>query len=316
MENQSLIDLQTKILEIVDAKINETLCETTENQKTINMEIYNNVKNIFEQQEADSEKSKQNEINIQNLSKLVKYMSNDIEKLEKNNEALTKKITDQEYQLTYANTQTNTNFVTISNIIKQFETQLEDQSNEIKNKDKQIQILLSKINELTKKMEEIEKNLDKKIETHFVENKSLEANKINVEQPIQQTSFGIQKKNSNEYIVSAPSATSTETMFLQRLERACSHNLNIEVIYITPNTISCQIVGTTGNIYVANLVGVPVCSCLDYERNHHKCKHILYVLHKLLALDNVNRNLFTYEEINSAIKSKALAKKTMVIRSN
>jgi hypothetical protein len=113
--------------------------------------------------------------------------------------------------------------------------------------------------------------------------------------------------------VSAPSSNNSDSKFLQRLERAKTHDLILDCVYITKNNIVCQVVGTTKNIYVVRLVGSPTCTCMDFENNGNRCKHILFMLHKKLKIDDIKKSTYHYMDIKNAISSSCLARSVPVI---
>lgn len=130
------------------------------------------------------------------------------------------------------------------------------------------------------------------------------------------TQFGCCQKNKSEKVITiSPKSNISDSKFLDRMQRANTQKISVELMYITNDTVTCQVIGTTGNLYVVNLNGIPSCTCLDYEKNYNKCKHILYVLHKLLKLDNLNRSSIPKNEILTAIKNEKINKKIAVIES-
>lgn len=65
-----------------------------------------------------------------------------------------------------------------------------------------------------------------------------------------------------------------------------------------------KVMGTTGNIYTVTLSNKIGCSCPDYKFRHKKCKHIYFVLIKLLKLKDVNQEAFTTEELADLLNRK------------
>lgn len=341
----------SKICEVLNEVVNVKVNEIVENQNIVNVEMYKNIKSIVERQE---EESTQSDAQMKNFSKLIKYVSDDLDYTNKKishlvetqhaalisqqNEIKIKdqqiselqtqinelKLKSEEFQNTFATYESQINILK-NNILKSNTSGVSEIKSESKKSTISIdQFVDNLLNQSIKKVPEVKPEIKPKIEPEIKPTTSVTPALPTLPGMLTSYSgasgtstgvFGIQKKISNEYTISQPLVDNTESKFLQRLERACTHKLSIEVIYITPKTITCQIIGTTDNIYVVSLVGVPACSCLDHEKNKHKCKHILYVVHKMLGMKNVNRDSFTYEELSSAIKSSKIAENVMVIKS-
>lgn len=57
--------------------------------------------------------------------------------------------------------------------------------------------------------------------------------------------------------------------------------------------------GTTGNIYDVHIKNVPTCTCPDYLTRYKRCKHIYFVLMKVMKIDEymVEFDSFTIDEL-------------------
>ena len=49
-------------------------------------------------------------------------------------------------------------------------------------------------------------------------------------------------------------------------------------------SVDFTVLGSTGNVYTVTLTSVPFCNCPDYQRRHDSCKHLLFVLLKVIGL--------------------------------
>lgn len=326
-----------KISEIIDNKFKEN----QNVQQTINLAVCEHLKTIndthakekdeFENKLAMfKEENLKKSIEIEKLSTqisiqstLMKYLSDDFLKLQESFEKTHLTL----LELSKKNIELENN-----NKISQINNELFDKTiTETLNKNndtitkQQIQI-----NELTKKLNEFDEKINNSLKTDKKEiqkNSQSDKSSDNFENKTQTI---IKNDLENNHIIPLINYTNSQKFgenkkvvinnftddnsFLKRLERANTQNINIEVMYITKDSINCQIIGTTGSFYLVSLVGEPTCTCPDHEKHNHHCKHILFVLHKLLELPNVNKKFFSYNEINNAIKNKNISKKTIVVR--
>jgi hypothetical protein len=65
-----------------------------------------------------------------------------------------------------------------------------------------------------------------------------------------------------------------------------------------------KIMGSTGNIYDVVLTNSVTCNCPDFKYRHKRCKHIFFVMIKLLKLTDVNKDNYTDKEIKELINRK------------
>lgn len=56
-----------------------------------------------------------------------------------------------------------------------------------------------------------------------------------------------------------------------------------------------NIMGLTGNIYLVDICNNPTCTCPDFKKRKLTCKHIYFVLLRVLKLSNINT--FTDQEL-------------------
>lgn len=89
-----------------------------------------------------------------------------------------------------------------------------------------------------------------------------------------------------------------------RKENALSHKLYyIDSKILSETTKVYKIMGSTGNVYDVILDNKPSCTCPDCKYRGMKCKHIYFVLIKILKLTD-DKNSFTNEELKVLIKKK------------
>lgn len=365
--NTDIITQITDIIAIAFSERDKKIEQIQENQKTIDMTIHNNIKNILDKEEIQSQQTAHTDVQIQNLSKLIKYLSDDLTLITNVSELQSVKLEEtlsKQTKLEEQNISKDAQIAKLTDIITETNKKLEDLTNKINSMDTIISAIVPKVGTVVSRAKPVEHAGDKPVEApgavkpiriirgptgtlgpyetnrvdgatgavgpyDFFDNSNTTNNNMHhswktikkpfdmsydtplntpFNTPLNSPPFGSQKTKT------LPNPERLDAKFLQRIERSCTQNLQIELLFITENSIACQIVGTTGNLYVTNLVGKPSCTCPDYEQNRHKCKHILFVLHKLLSLDNVNRTQFTYKEIESAIEAKKLCETVSSIR--
>lgn len=83
--------------------------------------------------------------------------------------------------------------------------------------------------------------------------------------------------------------------FIKRQTRARTQFISINKFYLTNDNIICEVTGTTGNLYLLELVECTKCTCEDYIKHQHVCKHIIYVIGEKLKSDKFYGN--TYQEL-------------------
>lgn len=64
-----------------------------------------------------------------------------------------------------------------------------------------------------------------------------------------------------------------------------------------------KILGTSGNIYDVTLTNETSCTCPDFITRHKKCKHIYFVIIKLLKLQNIDKKKYTDDELKQIIQN-------------
>lgn len=83
--------------------------------------------------------------------------------------------------------------------------------------------------------------------------------------------------------------------------RGCTQNILLKDIHVCENkSVLCEIIGTTGNMYFVELVGKPCCTCADFANHNVRCKHIYYVLEKILGVKNSAKERYSFNELTKA----------------
>ncbi len=90
----------------------------------------------------------------------------------------------------------------------------------------------------------------------------------------------------------------------QRILRAKTQRLYlIHRGAIENNQCEFAVLGSTGNIYNVTMKHLPKCTCPDFTRGHnHLCKHILFVLLKVMAIDENSPYLYQAAWLTSELQ--------------
>lgn len=90
----------------------------------------------------------------------------------------------------------------------------------------------------------------------------------------------------------------------QRIQRALSQTLYlVQRGEINNATSECEFVvlGSTGNVYNVKISHLPSCSCPDSSKGHH-CKHILFVLLKVMGLNRDSPHVYQAALLTSELE--------------
>ena len=84
-----------------------------------------------------------------------------------------------------------------------------------------------------------------------------------------------------------------------RIERAFIQNIYLLHMMATTDT-HCrefQVVGTTGNRYIVSIKNSPSCTCPDHVNNHKICKHIYFIMLRVMKVNKIVMNKYTNQEL-------------------
>jgi hypothetical protein len=65
------------------------------------------------------------------------------------------------------------------------------------------------------------------------------------------------------------------------------------------NDLEFTVMGTTKNIYIVYICESPKCTCMDFKIRHKRCKHIFFILRKIMKVNNTieDNKIFSREEL-------------------
>ena len=90
-------------------------------------------------------------------------------------------------------------------------------------------------------------------------------------------------------------------MALGRIERCFTDNIylieSIPPQNNHPYERNFVIMGNSGHVYQVTIANYPKCTCPDYARRSNRCKHIYFVLMRIMNISNYNDYDYTNEEL-------------------
>lgn len=92
----------------------------------------------------------------------------------------------------------------------------------------------------------------------------------------------------------------TQRMYLIQQQQTMNHN----IVGVSLDDIICElsILGSTGNVYIVKLQSIPCCTCPDFIKNKDLCKHIIFVLLKVIGISSNNPLAYQKSYIQSELK--------------
>ena len=63
------------------------------------------------------------------------------------------------------------------------------------------------------------------------------------------------------------------------------------------------VMGSTGNIYNVVIKNIPECSCPDYSTRHKRCKHIYFILLRVMKIEDEDQEEYTNNELLEMFKN-------------
>lgn len=92
---------------------------------------------------------------------------------------------------------------------------------------------------------------------------------------------------------------------MSRQEKAMTDNLYLIEIIHTENYFKREfsILGSTGNNYIVTISTRLTCSCPDFRIRKKKCKHIYFVLMRVMKYEKIHKNKFKENELEEMFKN-------------
>lgn len=87
-----------------------------------------------------------------------------------------------------------------------------------------------------------------------------------------------------------------------RIYRGSSQPLYLIQRDLTVSRGTFTVLGSTGNVYEVIIDSIPSCTCPDFQRKQDLCKHLLFVLLKVVGLDQSNPLVFQKGLLQSEVR--------------
>lgn len=62
------------------------------------------------------------------------------------------------------------------------------------------------------------------------------------------------------------------------------------------------VMGTSKNVYTVTVKNIPTCTCPDYAQRHGRCKHIYFVMMKIMKVKNPDEKEYSDDDIKEMFK--------------
>ena len=84
-----------------------------------------------------------------------------------------------------------------------------------------------------------------------------------------------------------------------RIERCYTDNIYLIESFLPDNEFKRKylIMGNSGNTYLVTIANRPFCTCPDFSIRHNRCKHIFFVLIRIMKIDNYYSKQYSDEEL-------------------
>lgn len=79
------------------------------------------------------------------------------------------------------------------------------------------------------------------------------------------------------------------------------------------NDLTYIIMGSTGNVYEVEIQKVPTCSCPDYKQRKRRCKHIYFVLLRIMKVKNEDQKEYSDSDLIQMIKNIPEITKNLIL---
>ena len=104
-----------------------------------------------------------------------------------------------------------------------------------------------------------------------------------------------------------------------RIERCFNDNIYLieSFPYLeTENERTYLIMGSTGNVYTVIISNKSSCTCPDYRKRKKRCKHIYFVLIRIMKVENPEKKIFSNEELKEMFNNIPLITNNLIIDKN
>lgn len=94
-------------------------------------------------------------------------------------------------------------------------------------------------------------------------------------------------------------------MDYMRKQRGIMQKLFLIETLVVKNELEREyvIMGSTGNVYNVNITNKPTCTCPDYITRQNRCKHIYFVLIRIMKINNPDKKEYTSDDLKFMFNS-------------
>lgn len=74
------------------------------------------------------------------------------------------------------------------------------------------------------------------------------------------------------------------------------------------------VMGSTGNVYTVTISNEPSCTCLDYRINDRRCKHIFFILMRVMKVIDEDQPFYTDEELKEMFENIPSVTRNLMVK--
>jgi Ring finger domain len=101
-----------------------------------------------------------------------------------------------------------------------------------------------------------------------------------------------------------------------RKERGKTQNIFLIETIINEKERKFMVMGLTGNIYQVTMKHIPECTCPDFMTRNKRCKHIYFVLIKIMNTQNEDQDSYDELELQTMFHSIPLITNNLIVNEN
>ena len=90
----------------------------------------------------------------------------------------------------------------------------------------------------------------------------------------------------------------------------------IESLPAEGRTRGYVIMGSTGNVYTVTIQSKPECTCPDYRTRYNRCKHIYFVLIRIMKTKNEDQTVYSNSDLDTMFNNIPDVTKNLIVNDN
>lgn len=76
------------------------------------------------------------------------------------------------------------------------------------------------------------------------------------------------------------------------------------------------VMGSTGNVYNVTIKEKPECTCPDFMTRNKRCKHVYFILIKVMKADNIDHEIYSKEALEKMFKNIPQITNNLIVNNN